>query len=244
MGNPVVHFEINGPDIEFSAKFYSELFGWNVQAPPGMPDYAIIETGGGEGINGGMGKADAAYQSVVIEVPDLQEVLDRAGPLGARTTMPVTEIPGVVTYAQFADPEGNRIGLVLGGDQGGPAPEDSGNPPVTWFEIYGKEPTSLWPFYAELFGWTVKEQVGANFVYGEVDTGAGKGINGGITANPMGQPGVVIWAEDEDLQGYLDHAMSLGATTMMPPTQVNDDLTIAIFMDPQGMPTGVYKRAR
>jgi predicted enzyme related to lactoylglutathione lyase len=26
--------------------------------------------------------------------------------------MPVTEIPGMVTFAQFADPEGNIVGLV------------------------------------------------------------------------------------------------------------------------------------
>jgi len=244
MGNPVVHFEINGPDPEFSAKFYSELFGWNVQFAPGMEDYGVIETGGGSGINGGMGKADSAYESVVVEVPDLQETLDRAGQLGAKTTMPVTDIPGVVTYAQFADPDGNRIGLVLGGDQGGPAPQASGNPPVTWFEIYGREPKSLWPFYQELFGWTIKEQTGAQMIYGEVDTGGDRGIKGGILANPMNQPGVMIYAETNDLQEYLDRALALGATTLMPPMQVTDDVAVSVFMDPQGMPTGLYKQTR
>src|SRR5574341_770127 len=31
---------------------------------------------------------------------------------GGKTIVPVTEIPGMVTFAQFADPEGNVVGIV------------------------------------------------------------------------------------------------------------------------------------
>lgn len=31
--------------------------------------------------------------------------------MGGKTVTPITEIPGVVTYAEFADPEGNVIGI-------------------------------------------------------------------------------------------------------------------------------------
>jgi predicted enzyme related to lactoylglutathione lyase len=43
---------------------------------------------------------------------DLQAYLDRIEQLGGKTVVPVTEIPGLVTFAQFADPEGNVVGLV------------------------------------------------------------------------------------------------------------------------------------
>jgi uncharacterized protein len=49
-----------------------------------------------------------------IEVDDPQTYLDQIQRLGGRTVMPVTEIPEMVTFAQFADPEGNVIGLVKG----------------------------------------------------------------------------------------------------------------------------------
>src|SRR5258707_13835025 len=132
MGNPVVHFEINGPDDELIVKYYSELFGWRIQQIPGM-EYATIDTHGGAGINGGIGRSERPYSSIVVETDGLQGMLDKAGSLGASTTTPVTEVPGVVTFAQFADPDGNRVGLVKSGDGEGPGVSDRDNPPGTWF---------------------------------------------------------------------------------------------------------------
>jgi hypothetical protein len=45
-------------------------------------------------------------------VDDLQGYLDKAEQSGGRTVVPVTEIPNMVTFAQFADPEGNVVGIV------------------------------------------------------------------------------------------------------------------------------------
>ena len=56
MANPVAWFEIMGPDPEQTAKFYSELFGWQTQALEG--GYTTVDTSGGGGINGGLGKSD------------------------------------------------------------------------------------------------------------------------------------------------------------------------------------------
>ena len=47
-----------------------------------------------------------------VSVDDLQAYLDKAESIGGKTVTPPTEIPGVVTYAFFADPDGNVIGLV------------------------------------------------------------------------------------------------------------------------------------
>ena len=56
MGNPVVHFDISGPDPEELQKFYGRLFGWQVTAIPGM-SYALVDTQAGSGVNGGIGLA-------------------------------------------------------------------------------------------------------------------------------------------------------------------------------------------
>src|SRR6266545_6388741 len=116
MGNPVTWFELNGPEPEQTAKFYSEVFGWHVEWMT-ESDYALIDTHAGKGINGGFGKTREGQPSASVfygEDPDIQSLLEKAESLGAKTVTPVTEIPDMVTFALFADPFGNVVGLVQG----------------------------------------------------------------------------------------------------------------------------------
>lgn len=108
-------FEILGKDGKALQKYYSDLFGWKVNADNPM-NYGIVDNGGreGNGIDGGIGSTP--YQNMVtiyVAVSDLQATLDKAVELGGKIVMPITEIPGMVTMAQFADVEGNVIGLIL-----------------------------------------------------------------------------------------------------------------------------------
>lgn len=114
MGAPIVHFEINAKDGKRAQEFYSKLFEWKIDANNPM-NYGMVSTGKKTGINGGIGQVDASQQPLVTfyaEVADPQTYLDKAVGLGGRVVLPVTEIPNMVTFAQFADPEGNIIGLV------------------------------------------------------------------------------------------------------------------------------------
>ncbi len=114
MPNPVVHWEITARDAEKAKEFYASLFGWNIASDNPM-NYGFVDTHTETGINGGIPQAQEDDQPRVIlyvEVDDLQAYLDRAEGLGGRTLMPPTEIPGIVTIALFADPEGNTTGLV------------------------------------------------------------------------------------------------------------------------------------
>src|SRR5437867_8351258 len=122
MTHRVVHFELNGPDPEGTARFYGELFGWHTEAIPG--DYVLVDPHAGGGINGGIGKAQGGQGYVLFYVggEDIPALLDKAESLGAKTVVPVTVMPDVVTFAHFLDPQGNRVGLVQGPDQGGPPP--------------------------------------------------------------------------------------------------------------------------
>jgi predicted enzyme related to lactoylglutathione lyase len=113
MGKPVVHWEIVGKDGKKLQQFYAGLFDWKVDVNNPY-DYGLVDTGGG-GINGGIGpNQDGPTVRVYIQVDDLQEYLDKAERLGAKTLMPPTEIPGAVTMAMFQDPEGNQVGLLKG----------------------------------------------------------------------------------------------------------------------------------
>jgi len=116
VGQPIVHFEILGKDAVRLQKFYAELFSWKVgQAMPDMGMYALVD-GESSGLAGGIGGTmdGNPHVTVYVQVPDLQATLDQATAMGGKVVMPPTEIPGVVTLAQFADPEGNVVGLIKG----------------------------------------------------------------------------------------------------------------------------------
>jgi uncharacterized protein len=112
MGAPVTWFEINTSDAKAAREFYAEVFGWNLQVLD-EANYALVDTGGNGGIGGGIGQAQGPSQVIFyIEVAEPQACLDRIEKAGGRTVVPVTEIPDMVTFAQFADPQGNVVGLV------------------------------------------------------------------------------------------------------------------------------------
>ena len=97
MPNPVVHFEIMGPDGSALQNFYRELFDWKIDTN-NQWQYGVVETGGDGGINGGIaGNQDGTTGgrvTVYAAVDDMQAYLDKAERLGATVVMPVTDIDG------------------------------------------------------------------------------------------------------------------------------------------------------
>jgi uncharacterized protein len=238
MANPVVWFELLGPEPEKAAAFYSELFGWHTQSLEG--GYTTVDTHGGGGINGGIGAAEGGKPStkVYVLVDDLQKTLDRVAELGGKTVVPITEM-NVVTFAQFSDPAGNVVGLL-------PPPTDpetaaggvskGDGAPVDWWEILGPDPKALWSFYRDLFGWEIEEGGTDQFLYGQIrqeDSG------GGIGSSPDGQPHVNVYGRVDDLHKYLERAESLGGRTVMPPTDM-EHVAFAMLADPQGGTFGLW----
>jgi len=111
--------------------------------------------------------------------------------------------------------------------------------PVVHFEIYGKDSKGLQQFYSELFGWKVDSNNPMN--YGLVDTGGGRGINGGIAQAQPGTPSVTIYIEVDDLQAYLDKAVKMGSKVLVPATEIPGTVTYALFSDPEGNAVGLVK---
>ena len=115
MPNPVVHFEIASGGTEKLQKYYADLFEWHIDASNPM-GYGLVDTKTETGISGGITGTDGRPNMVsfYVEVEDIEAKLKEAEDLGGSVIMPVTSIPGMVTFAMFSDPEGNCIGLVSG----------------------------------------------------------------------------------------------------------------------------------
>jgi uncharacterized protein len=119
MGQPVVHFEIVGKDPRKLHDYYSELFGWEIQADNPM-GYGIVPREGnvnadGIGIGGGVGGGPEGYDGHVtfyVEVPDVEAALANAESLGGTRMMGPEEPMEGTVIGLFSDPEGHVVGVV------------------------------------------------------------------------------------------------------------------------------------
>ena len=120
MGQPVVHFEVIGKDAARLQSYYSELFGWEIDANNPL-NYGVIAREGntnsdGAGIGGGVasgpGPDYAGHVTFYVEVPDVEAALAKAESLGGTRVFGPGKVPETeVELGQFTDPEGHLIGL-------------------------------------------------------------------------------------------------------------------------------------
>jgi predicted enzyme related to lactoylglutathione lyase len=114
MGAPVVHFEINtAGDAAALHQFYRDLFDWHIQADNPM-NYGLVDTHA-DGIGGGIGGVEEGGTPATrfyVQVPDINATLAAVEAAGGKVVMPREVLPGMVTLAMFADPQGNVVGLV------------------------------------------------------------------------------------------------------------------------------------
>ena len=121
MGQPVVHFEVVAKDPELLRSYYSDLFGWEIDADNPL-GYGMVTREGttnpdGVGIGGGIGPAPEGYAGHVtfyVEVPDVEAALARAESLGGTRMMGPEQVMEQVEIGLFTDPEGHVIGVVKG----------------------------------------------------------------------------------------------------------------------------------
>jgi uncharacterized protein len=119
MGQPVTHFEVIGKDGERLQRYYSDLFGWKIDADNPI-GYGVVSREGNTnadsvGIGGGVAKShdgSDGHVTFYVEVPDVEAALAKAESLGGTRVFGPSEVPGAgVELGQFTDPEGHLIGL-------------------------------------------------------------------------------------------------------------------------------------
>ena len=127
MDHTIVHFEIPADQPERAAKFYRELFGWDVsrwegsEGSGGPAEYWMVRTvptnADGQpsrpGVNGGLMRRMFPGQAPVnyINVANVDEFVGKAERLGAKVLMGKHPVPGMGWVAQFADTEGNVFAI-------------------------------------------------------------------------------------------------------------------------------------
>jgi uncharacterized protein len=111
----VIHFEISMENPERAVQFYSKVFGWEIRHLSGVQDYWLISTGPEDqpGINGGLFKRQVPMNYVnIIDVPSVDNFVDRISEQGGKVVVPKMAIPGVGYLAYCQDTEENVFGIM------------------------------------------------------------------------------------------------------------------------------------
>jgi predicted enzyme related to lactoylglutathione lyase len=128
MAHTIVHFEIPADNPERAAKFYRELFGWDIQRFEGSSEgmdksfeYWMVKTvptdaqgrPTEQGVNGGLMRRMYPNQPPVnyINVESVDDFVGKAQRLGAKVLMGKSPVPGMGWFAQLNDPEGNLFAV-------------------------------------------------------------------------------------------------------------------------------------
>src|SRR4051794_35063993 len=108
MGSPVMQFQIISKKPDETARFYSDLFGWTIDADNPM-GYRRIDTGSKDGIQGGIWPAPPQAPNFVqffVSVSDVKSSVEKAEGMGAKVLIPPTMLPEGDEMAVMHDPGG------------------------------------------------------------------------------------------------------------------------------------------
>lgn len=128
--NPVVHFEIPYENGDRIAKFYTDVFGWQIKklgilmgnyilattVEPGQQEDKTGHPKQAGGINGGFypKRSDwpQQYPSVVIAVDNIEQTMENVIKAGGKVLGDPMDIPTVGRYVSIVDTEGNRLSML------------------------------------------------------------------------------------------------------------------------------------
>ncbi|MBI3449370.1 MAG: VOC family protein [Acidobacteria bacterium] len=112
--------------------------------------------------------------------------------------------------------------------------------PVMQFQILSKNPEKSAEFYTQVFGWKIDADNAMG--YRMIDTGAGRGIGGGIWPSPPeGHSFVQLFIEVDDVAAHVAKIAAKGGKTIIPPQKLPDGDELAIVHDNEGIPLGLYR---
>ena len=105
MAQPIVFFDIAGPDDEALKNFYTAVFEWGSDQTGrfSVPIAAPIQVAV---------RKDPTEKRIYVGVPDVTASLSLIEQSGGSIDVPRFEVPGVVVLGLFKDPAGNPMGLV------------------------------------------------------------------------------------------------------------------------------------
>jgi predicted enzyme related to lactoylglutathione lyase len=239
-----VWFEYVSKDAPKAQGFFGELFGWSTKNVP-MPDgaYTMIAAPDGTTIGGYFASPDGGSKASWLPyllVPSAADIAAKVKSLGGSIMKDAFKVGDFATMAVVIDPLGAPLALWQP-----TKPEDAAKPSAghfVWNELPSKDPEASVSFYSKIGGFTSsKMDMGGMGTYHVLESDGQS--RAGIMAQQMpGAPHAWLpYVQVGNADQTADKAKKLGATIVVPPTQIPNVGRFAIFVDAQGAATGILQ---
>lgn len=241
VGHFVWH-ENQGTDVEAAKSFYAKLLGWEYEIfKPGEMDYTMITSGGA--MHGGFWPAppEGAPSAWIghVYVEDCDAAAEKAKSLGGTILHDPMDIPDVGRFALLQDPQG----AVISAYTFAAADATVGEGVFVWDELSSPDVDASKRFYGEVFGWTSEDRdMGGGMVYTTFHRGEAQ-VAGLFKQDPE-MTGPAAWHPylgTTDVDASATKAGELGATQLVPATDIPEVGRFAMLLDPNGAMFGLFK---
>jgi uncharacterized protein len=239
-----VWFEYVTKDIAKAQGFFGELFNWGVKKVP-MPDgeYAMISVGDrtiGGYLPTPAGAPPEANWLTHLQVSDARATSKQIESLGGKTLKPAFQVGDFGTMAIAADPNGGMFALWQPAKaEAQAAPTDN---TFCWNELASSNPEKSVAFYTAISGLTSEgKDMGPMGTY-HVLSGDGQPRAGIMKQMMPEQPHAWLpYVQVANPDAITEKAKKLGATIVVPPTDIPGVGRFAVLVDPQGCAVGILK---
>jgi predicted enzyme related to lactoylglutathione lyase len=220
--------ELGTPDIEATAAFYGDLFGWEIPEQPNsvqLGGYRRAKKDGKDvaGVAPLMQEGQPPAWSTYVSVEDAAATVAAVGGAGGQVIVEPMDVVGLGTMAVFTDPTGAVCGIWQPGTFAG-AELVNEYGAFGWNELGTRDTTAAKEFYGAVFGWGYSEEeserAGTYTIWkaGEAMVGGMLDISGMLPDEVPAHWLVYFTVEDTD--AAVEKAKSGGGEVRMEPVDV------------------------
>jgi predicted enzyme related to lactoylglutathione lyase len=245
--------ELATTDQEAAKRFYAGLFGWSPQDLPigeGMTYTMLHHHGREAGALFRMRPEEAAsappHWTSYVAVESADATAARARELGGTFIHEPFDVMDVGRMAVVRDPQGAILSVWEAGRHGGVGVK--GEPgAMCWNELATTDAAGAGAFYGGLFGWKRHEQEMGSMTYTTFlrgDREQPEAVGGMYPLSPAMAgvpPHWLPYFMVEDADATATRAGELGATLVVPPTDIPNVGRFAMIRDPQGAAFAVIR---
>jgi uncharacterized protein len=233
--------DIGVHDLEGAVRFYSELFGWDVEDMGEQAGhYSIVSKGGKQvaAISPGQDPGPPRW-TTYINVDDVDDAAKKVESGGGAVIVAPMDVMTAGRMAIFTDTTGAFIAAWQPQDHiGAQLVNEAGA--FVWSELSTSDLAKSKAFYSEVFGWGW----GGADEYSEAQV-AERSI-AGVMPRPPGMPADtpdnwLVYFGTNDVDSDAKRAQDLGATVIVEPTDIPGTGRFAVLLDPQNAVFGLFR---
>jgi predicted enzyme related to lactoylglutathione lyase len=228
-------------DLQAGLQFYSQLFGWDGQDLGDEAGHYTIVSKAGRQVAALSPAQDPGPPrwTTYINVDDVEAVAKKVTSSGGTVIVAPMDVMTAGRMAIFQDTTGAVVAAWQPGDHiGAQLVNEAGA--FIWSELSTSDLAKSKSFYSEVFGW---EWGGAD-EYAEAQV-AGRTIGGVMPRRPDMPVDIpdswLVYFGSTDVDTDAKKGAELGATVIVPPTDIPGTGRFAVIMDPQGAAFALFQ---